>query len=387
MQGRRVAWRRAAFALFAVAAGTNVSTPLLLLYRQDLGLSRPATTVVFGVYAAGLAPSLLSSGPLSDRFGRRRLVVPFTALAGLASLLFVAAADSYGLLLLARFVQGLVSGAVFTAASAWLAELSALEGRTEAAARRATVSLAGGFSLGPLVAAVLAQLLPYPLAVPYVVYAAVVAVALVVLVPVPETAGRRQAARVATAAPLVPRGQRLLALTALGPVAVCVYAFPATIIAGVPQLVDLPGTGVLTTGLLAGLTLGAGALVAPAQARMRSWTAVAAATSGALGFAGTALAAGTDAWGWLVPSALLLGAGSGWSLAAGLALVVRLAPAARRGALTGVFYTCAYLGFAAPYLLTAVTGSGSGAVELAAAAAAAALLAVRLVPAAAAGRA
>jgi hypothetical protein len=30
--------------LFAVAAGTNVSTPLLLLYRDRLDLSGPATT-------------------------------------------------------------------------------------------------------------------------------------------------------------------------------------------------------------------------------------------------------------------------------------------------------------------------------------------------------
>jgi len=52
------AWRRAAFALFAVAAGTNVPAPLLLIYRDTLHLSPDVLTAVFGVYAAGLVPAL-----------------------------------------------------------------------------------------------------------------------------------------------------------------------------------------------------------------------------------------------------------------------------------------------------------------------------------------
>ena len=31
-------WRRAVVVLFAVAAGTNVPTPLLLVYRDELGM-------------------------------------------------------------------------------------------------------------------------------------------------------------------------------------------------------------------------------------------------------------------------------------------------------------------------------------------------------------
>ena len=377
----RADWRRAGFALFAVAAGTNVSTPLLLLYRDALGLSGPQTTVIFAVYAAGLAPSLLGAGSVSDRYGRRPVVVPFAVLAGLSSLLFVLAADSFTLLLVARFLQGLVSGAVFTAASAWLAEMSALEGEEQAAGRRATVRLAGGFSLGPLFAGVLAALLPGPLVLPYVVHAVLVTGAVLLLVGVPETAPRvRRTASSPARAPLVPAGSRILALTALAPLAACVYAFPATIIAGLPQLVRLPGNGVLTTGVLAGLTLGAGAVVAPLQRRLGTWTAVAAAACGALGFAGTALAAATGAWAWLIPAGLLLGAGSGWALASGLALTVRLAPPERRGVLTGIFYTAAYTGFAAPFVVTAVAVDSGSTPPLLTLVALSALLALRLVP-------
>lgn len=373
--------------LFAAAAGTNVSTPLLLLYREELDLSGPAATVIFGVYAAGLAPSLLGSGPLSDRYGRRTVVLPFALLAGIASLLFAAATDSFALLLVARFVQGLVSGAVFTAASAWLAELSAQVGEEQAAGRRAAVALAGGFSLGPLFASLIATWLPAPLVLPYVVHAVLVVVALVAVLRLRETAPRRRR-QVGDPArsPLLRRGDRVLAVTALAPVAACVYAFPATVIAGLPVLVDLPGNGVVATGVLAGLTLGTGAVVAPLQRRLGTWTAVAAATCGTVGFALTALAAATDAALLLVPAGLLLGAGSGWSLASGLALTGRLAPPERRGTLTGVFYTAAYTGFAAPFIVTSVAARHGGAVPLVVATLLAGLLAVRLVPLARSGR-
>jgi MFS family permease len=342
--------------------------------------------VVFGVYAAGLAPSLLSAGALSDRYGRRRVVLPFTALAGVASLLFLPASGSFGLLLVARFVQGLVSGAVFTAASAWLVELSARDGEEQAAGRRATVRMAGGFAAGPLAAALVAQLLPAPLVLPYLLHAVLVAAAVVALLPVPETAPRRRRVAGDTRSPLVAPGDRLLAGTALAPVAVCVYAFPAIVIAGLPQLLTLPGDGVVTTGVLAGLTLGAGAVVAPLQRRLGTWTAVAAATTGAVGFAATVVAVVTASWAWLVPAGLLLGAGSGWSMAAGLALTVRLAPVARRGALTGVFYTCAYLGFAAPFLVTSAARKVGPVLPLVVAAGLTGLLALRLVPPARAQR-
>jgi len=354
---------------------------LLLLYRDRLDLSGPASTLVFAVYAAGLAPSLLGAGPLSDRYGRRPLVLPFTALAGVASLLFVGATDSFALLLVARFVQGLVSGAVFTAGSAWLAELSALDGQAQSAARRSTVALASGFSLGPLIASLLAVTLPGPLVLPFLVHAVLVVAGVVAIARVPETAPRlRRQPGDPSKRPLVKPGERLLALTGLAPIAVCVYGLPATIIAGLPVLLDLPGDGVLATGVLAGLTLGAGAVVAPLQRRFGSWTAVASATAGTIGFAGTVLAVGTDAWPVLIPAGLLLGAGSGWALAAGLALTGRLAPPERRGTLLGIFYTCAYLGFAAPFLVTSAASAYGSKAPLVAATAFTALLAVRLVP-------
>jgi hypothetical protein len=229
-------------------------TPLLLLYQDRLELSGPATTVVFGVYAAGLAPSLLAAGPLSDRYGRRVLVLPFAVLAGVASLLFAGAQDSFPLLLAARFLQGLVSGAVFTAASAWLAELSAADGERPppGGARRSRWPAASRS----------ARCAPASRR-----WAARAPRAAVRRARRPGRGRRRRRARGPRDAarrrrqvgdpardPLLRKGDRLLAVTALGPVATCVYAFPATIIAGLPLLVALPGSGLVATGVLAGLT-------------------------------------------------------------------------------------------------------------------------------------
>ena len=121
-------WRRAAFALFAVAAGTNVPTPLLLIYRDTLDLEPDVLTAVFGCYALGLVPALAFAGPLSDRLGRRRVMLPAMVLAALTSLLLIGAASSLPVLFAGRVLQGAVSGAVFTVGSAWVAELSLVGG-------------------------------------------------------------------------------------------------------------------------------------------------------------------------------------------------------------------------------------------------------------------
>jgi MFS family permease len=385
-----VAWRRGVFALFAVAAGTNVPTPLLLLYQQRFGLSTEVITVLFATYAAGLVPALFVAGPLSDRLGRRRVALPGVALAGLASVAFAGAGHSLVLLFAARFLQGVVSGAVFSVGSAWVAELSAASGLA-AGGRRAAIAMTAGFSLGPLVSGLLGQFAPAPTVLPYLLHAALSAVALALALPLPETVGvRRHDAGGAVhvqpvhleRVPVVAPGRWPQFLTVLAPVAVCVYAFPSSVVSAVPLLGTLPATGVAVVGVLAGITLGAGALVAGLQARLGPWTAVVGSGLGALGFAAAALFVGRGGLAWLFLAAVLLGSGSGLCLAAGLALVARMAPPQHRGALTSWFLACAYLGFATPFLLATAARSMSGAVPLTVAAVVVAVVAVRLVPAA-----
>ncbi|MGY1837487.1 MFS transporter [Blastococcus sp. SYSU DS0510] len=382
-------WKRAVFALFAVAAGTNVPTPLLLVYQERLGLSAEVLTALFGCYAAGLVPALMLAGPLSDQLGRRRVAIPGIVLSGLASLAFAAAGDSLLLLFAARFAQGVVSGVVFSVGSAWVGELSKASGEG-AGGRRAAFAMTAGFSLGPLTSGLLGQYAPAPTVLPYLVHTVLVAVGLAFAMRLPETVdlvpGRRTGTEGTPDAPLVRHGDGLLLLSVLAPVAICVYAFPSTIISAVPLLVELPYGGVAVTGVLAGVTLGAGTVVAGLQRRLRAWTAVVGVAAGTLGFGCAAAFAATGALPWLVLAAPLLGAGGGLCLAAGLTLTARLAPPARLGALTSVFLSFAYLGFAAPFAMAVAARATSATLPLAAAAGLAALLALRLVPVARAGR-
>ncbi|WP_448624773.1 MFS transporter [Geodermatophilus sp. URMC 64] len=381
-------WKRGVFALFAVAAGTNVPTPLLLLYRDRFGLSNEVLTALFGCYAAGLVPALFVAGPLSDRLGRRPVAVPGIALSVLASLAFAFAGDSVALLFAARFVQGVVSGVVFSVGSAWVGELSAASGEA-AGGRRAAFAMTAGFSLGPLTSGLLGQFAPAPTVLPYLVHAVVATAGLLVAARLPETVPRRAHGpdgAPAPAVPLIRPGDGRLVATVLAPMAVCVYAFPSAVVSAVPLLGTLPGSGVAVTGVLAGVTLGAGTVAAPLQHRLGRWTAVAGAAMGTVGFGAAAAFVGSGGLAWLVVAAPLLGAGGGLCLAAGLTLTARLAAPTRRGALTSVFLALAYVGFAAPFLLTAGARLGSATAVLAVAAGLTGLLAVRLVRPARRGR-
>lgn len=382
-------WKRAVFALFAVAAGTNVPTPLLLVYQERLDLSAEVLTALFGVYAAGLVPALMVAGPLSDRLGRRRVAIPGIVLSGLASLAFAAAGDSLTLLFGARFLQGVVSGVVFSVGSAWVGELSLASGEG-AGGRRAAFAMTAGFSLGPLTSGLLGEFGPAPTVLPYLVHVALVAVGLALALRLPETVEllphRRTDGHADPSVPLIRPGDGLLVAAVLAPVAVCVYAFPSTVINAVPLLVDLPYGGVAVTGVLAGVTLGAGTLVAGLQRRLGPWTAVAGAGLGAAGFGAAAAFATSGAIVWLVAAAPLLGSGGGLCLAAGLTLTARLAAPSRLGALTSLFLACAYVGFAAPFLMAVAARATTATVPLAVAAALSGLLALGLLPVARRGR-
>ena len=190
-------------------------------------------TALFGSYAAGLVPALFLAGPLSDRLGRRRVAIPGIALSAVASLAFAAAGGSLGLLFGARFLQGVVSGVVFSVGSAWVAELSLASGEG-AGGRRAAFAMTAGFSLGPLTSGLLGQYAPAPTVLSYLVHTALVVAGLAVAA---AAAGDGRArprgdagASPAHEVPLIRPGDGWLVATVLAPVAVCVYAYPATII-------------------------------------------------------------------------------------------------------------------------------------------------------------
>jgi Major Facilitator Superfamily len=345
-------WVRVALLLFCVGWGANHFVALLLVYKARLALDAAAPAALLGMYALGLLPGLLLSGPLSDRYGRRALVFPATAVTLAASALLGAGGGNFHLLLAGRLLYGIGAGAAMNPGAVWLLELSA---QTEPGqgARRATLALSAGFGFGPLLSGLLAQYAPYPTVLPYVAHLIVSAVAfcLALGAPAPPRAVRSRAPLLRIGLNRANRGPFLRGVVWMAPF---VFAFPGIAFATLPVLAG----GRLrpsTVGTLAALTLAAGMLAQPFTRRIAP---TAAARAGlAVGALGIVLGAGATAWhgaGLLLAAAGLLGVAYGVCMTSGLRTVEALSHPESRAGLTGLYYVLTYVGFGTPLGLALV---------------------------------
>src|SRR5919204_5097941 len=71
--------------------GANVAAPLYALFAERFGFSTLVLTLVFAAYAFALVPALIVFGRVSDRFGRRPVIVAGLAVACAGLILFAAA--------------------------------------------------------------------------------------------------------------------------------------------------------------------------------------------------------------------------------------------------------------------------------------------------------
>jgi MFS family permease len=354
----RMAWAPIAAVLLGTGWGANQFTPMLLVYRRTLDLGTGTLEAMFGVYALGLVPGLLLAGPLSDARGRRAVVIPAAALSLLASLMLTAGAGSVSLLFVGRLLAGLSSGAVFSAGTAWLREVSRLHGAVadeHATARRAAIAMTAGFGLGPLVAGVLAEWVPAARVVPYTPHIALMAIVLLLVRSAPETvtAGASRGLRLSIPGLGSRRFRRVVA-----PMAPWVFAAPAVAFALLPSIVGAGQAtdGVALTAAVTSLTALSGVLIQPLARHLRSGAhGNRAATAGLLvltaGLALASVTASVQAVWLLVPCAIVLGCAYGLCLVAGLIEIQRIADSGALAGLTAVYYALTYVGFAAPYAL------------------------------------
>ncbi|MFF0372823.1 MFS transporter [Actinoplanes missouriensis] len=181
-----------AIAFLTAMAFSTVPTPLYPLYMRRDGFSTFTVTVVFAVYAVGVVISLLLAGHISDRLGRKKILIPALALELLAAALFLTS-SSLPVLLAARFVTGLGVGMITATATAHLQELHAAHQPGASRQRFEVVSTAansGGLGLGTLIAGLLAQFVYAPLRTPYLVFAGLLALSILLVALTPETVTR-----------------------------------------------------------------------------------------------------------------------------------------------------------------------------------------------------
>jgi MFS family permease len=344
--------------MFAVGYGANQFVPLLAVYRRTLALSDAQATAIFGIYAVGLVPGLLLTGPASDRYGRRPLMLGFAALSLLATAVLITGRWGTWGLYAGRLLTGVVSGAVFSVGTAWVKELSD-DAPTGAGARRGALALTAGFAVGPLVAGLLAQWAPQPELLPYLLHLLVAAVALVLLTRAPETVPTRAGRPARRALALSARSPRFTRVVV--PLAPWVFGSVTLVFTTLSAHASGPawGLSVAFPGALAALALGAGIVVQPLGRRLQGrssdlGTADAAATGLGLVTGGCLAAAAATARPSVAAAtgaAGLLGAGYGLCIISGLREVEHLAAADELGSLVAIFYSLAYSGLAVPYIL------------------------------------
>lgn len=360
----RRTWLPAVFAMFCCGWGGNQFTPLLLLYRRAGGYSTVEVDLFLGTYVVGLVPGLLVAGALSDRHGRKSLMLVGTALSVVSSA-FLMVGQTWALYG-GRLLTGVAVGIAMAVGTSWVKELSQppYEATADAGsgARRAAMGLTLGFGLGAGVAGVLAQWGPRPMVTPYVVHAVLALAALSLLSRAPET---RTAPAAGTLWSLlkVPAVAHRRFLRVVLPMAPWVFGSAGIAYAVTPQLVGdrLGNWGLAYATLLTVCTLGTGALVQPLAKRLDSVsTARAIVVAMVLMSAGVGLSAVVADVGspWLgLLDGVLLGAAYGIAVVSGLLEIQRIAAlngGADLAGLTGVYYAAAYTGFLLPTVLAAV---------------------------------
>jgi MFS family permease len=126
-------------------------TPLLPHYAAAAGLSKAGAGVLIAAYPAGTLLGSLPSGALVARLGDRAVAVLGLALMGASTLAFGWSASA-GLLVAARFVQGVGGACTWTAALSWLATAAPEARRGELLGTAMGAAVVGAL-FGPVVGA------------------------------------------------------------------------------------------------------------------------------------------------------------------------------------------------------------------------------------------
>jgi MFS family permease len=349
----------AIFVLFAAAA--SAPTPLYVVYQKEWGFPTSTLTVIFAVYVLGLIGSLLVLGALSDHVGRRPVLAAAVALEAAAFLLFIVAGD-VTVLLVARVVQGIATGAAFSTLGATLVDLNPPHSPGRAGLVNGVAPISG-LALGALGSGALVQFAPAPRQFVFALLLAGMIFAGVVVARIPETSARRPGA-VASLIPTLGIPARLRPdVYAIVPIVVASWAIGGLYLSLGPSVAA--GLFGLTNHLIGGLVVtmlcGAGALTA---FLLRSWP-----TNRVLGISAGLLSAGTlltlagvqsHTVALAVAGTLVAGVGFGGSALASFGTLARIAGPGERSELLAVALVIAYLAFSLPAVAAGFASTSFG---------------------------
>ncbi|BEM29216.1 MFS transporter [Serratia marcescens] len=156
-----------ALALMSALLNSSVPTPLYPLYQQQLALSSVSLTVVYGAYAAGVLIALFGVGNLAGKVKDLRSTIVPALLVVLSGALLFALADTFTMMLMARLLAGVGTGALTGAANIALVRFGPRDGGKNAALI-ATLSFTTGLALGPIFSGIALQTGFHPTTLPFV---------------------------------------------------------------------------------------------------------------------------------------------------------------------------------------------------------------------------
>ncbi|RSM71530.1 MFS transporter [Actinoplanes sp. ATCC 53533] len=356
----------AAFAAIAAifvtfTAASSAPSPLYVVYQQLWGFSAITLTVVFAVYVVGLIGALLVLGALSDHVGRRPVLAAAIGLEVVALVLFLVAGD-VAVLLAARFLQGIATGAALTTLGAALVDLNPPHAPGRAGLVNSVVPPAG-LAVGALGTGALVQFAPGPTHLVFALLLAGMAVAALVVLLMPETSGRRPGG----AASLVPRlgvPARLRgAVFALVPIIVASWALGGLYLSLGPSVAA--GVFGLSNHLIGGLVVtllcGTGAVAAFAlRSRPAPRVLAIAGVLLTVGTAVTLVGVQTGSVPLGAAGTVLSGIGFGASALASFGTIAVLAAPHERGELIAVALTIAYVAFSLPAVIAGLAATAVG---------------------------
>ncbi|WUP46525.1 MFS transporter [Streptomyces sp. NBC_00259] len=140
---------------------SNSATPLYVSWQRDIGFSQSTLTWIFAVYIVGLLASLLVSGPLSDRIGRKPVLLPALALSLISCAIFLSA-SSVTALIMARLLTGISVGAIVSCGMAAVADIAGPH-RKKLAALLSSSAMVFGSGVGPLFSGIVAEVMAAPI--------------------------------------------------------------------------------------------------------------------------------------------------------------------------------------------------------------------------------
>ena len=169
-----------------VMTGSGVVAPILSLYAQSFGVPNTIVGLLVTIFGIGRLVANLPAGMLSQRIGRKPLLIGGPALVAVASAA-AAITDNFAWLVFWRGLQGFGSGIYVTASMAALADISSPTNRAANIALYQSFFMFGA-TIGPAIGGYAAGFFGY--AAPFWLYAAMTALAGVLALSFRDTLGK-----------------------------------------------------------------------------------------------------------------------------------------------------------------------------------------------------